>query len=99
MVVTFDTVIYLTQVLDGDSVLTVFAPSEAAFSRFPSRVTKRLLNNRQQLIRVLKYHIISGELFCLNCEMLKTFLGFHPLAFNSMCTSVSGDYLVCLLLS
>ncbi|CAK8675277.1 unnamed protein product [Clavelina lepadiformis] len=50
----------IEQILDRDDDLTFFAPSEAAFSRFPVPVTQLLLSNKKLLRRVLRFHLISG---------------------------------------
>jgi len=44
---------------------TVFAPSDQAFERLPAGTLERLLKpeHRTELARVLKNHIVSGELF------------------------------------
>ncbi|CAG0878686.1 unnamed protein product [Darwinula stevensoni] len=51
----------VTSLLDGSGPLTLFAPSDKAFSRLPDSVNDYLLKNKTALEYVLKYHAISGR--------------------------------------
>ena len=56
----------LVTALSGDSKLTVFAPTNAAFASLEKEVpgvTKALTNpmNKALLVQVLKYHVLAGE--------------------------------------
>jgi len=42
---------------------TVFGPTNEAFSKLPEAVIKALENNKQLLIEVLKYHVVSGSVY------------------------------------
>ncbi|MDZ7756480.1 fasciclin domain-containing protein [Rhodohalobacter sp.] len=53
----------LVDVLKGDGPFTVFAPTNAAFEALPDGTLESLLmpENRDQLVKILTYHVISGE--------------------------------------
>jgi uncharacterized surface protein with fasciclin (FAS1) repeats len=53
----------LAPTLMGDGPFTVFAPTDAAFSRLPGGTVENLLRpeNRSQLARILSYHVVSGR--------------------------------------
>jgi uncharacterized surface protein with fasciclin (FAS1) repeats len=53
----------LVETLSGNSRLTVFAPSNKAFSTLPSGTLQRLLRpaNRAKLRKLLTYHVVAGE--------------------------------------
>jgi uncharacterized surface protein with fasciclin (FAS1) repeats len=51
----------LTDALSGNSKLTVFAPTDAAFKKVPKATLAKLLANRAQLRRVLLYHVLPGD--------------------------------------
>ena len=65
---TFDTLVAsvtaadLVSVLSGPGPFTVFAPTEAAFAALPAGTVETLLlpENKDQLIAVLTYHVVSG---------------------------------------
>ncbi|MFT4606321.1 MAG: transforming growth factor-beta-induced protein, partial [Rhodothermales bacterium] len=50
--------------LSGDGPFTVFAPTDAAFAALPAGTVQTLLRpeNRDQLISILTYHVISGRI-------------------------------------
>lgn len=54
----------LVDTLNGDVPFTVFAPTNAAFAELPGGTVDRLLEPRQrdQLIRVLTYHVVPGRI-------------------------------------
>ena len=55
----------LVSVLDSDGPFTVFAPTDAAFAKLPKGTVETLLKpeNKEQLIAILKYHVIAGRVF------------------------------------
>jgi len=65
---TFDTLVAavtaadLVSVLSGPGPFTVFAPTEAAFAALPAGSVETLLlpENKDQLIAMLTYHVVSG---------------------------------------
>ena len=51
----------LAGALTGQTKLTVFAPTDAAFKMVPKATLNKLLRNRAQLRRVLLYHVVAGD--------------------------------------
>ncbi|KAK3104055.1 hypothetical protein FSP39_024068 [Pinctada imbricata] len=53
----------ITDVLTVGDPLTLFAPSNEAFSNLPASVLAELRNDKQLLADVLKYHVLNGKVF------------------------------------
>lgn len=53
----------LVEVLSGDGPFTVFAPTDEAFAKLPEGTVETLLKpeNKEKLIAILKYHVVSGK--------------------------------------
>ena len=53
----------LVATLKSDGPFTVFAPSDAAFAKLPAGTVESLLEpeNRDQLVAILTYHVVSGK--------------------------------------
>jgi len=53
----------LADTLSGEGPFTVFAPTNAAFEALPEGTVETLLlpENRDQLVSVLTYHVVAGE--------------------------------------
>ncbi len=53
----------LVDTLQGCGPFTVFAPTDAAFAKLPKGTVENLLKpeNKAQLVRLLTYHVVSGE--------------------------------------
>ncbi len=53
----------LVTTLKGNGPFTVFAPTDAAFDKLPAGTVDNLLKpeNKGQLARILKYHVINGR--------------------------------------
>jgi uncharacterized surface protein with fasciclin (FAS1) repeats len=53
----------LVGVLAGDAKYTVLAPTNDAFAKIPAVTLKALLlpENKESLVKILKYHVIAGE--------------------------------------
>jgi uncharacterized surface protein with fasciclin (FAS1) repeats len=53
----------LVETLKSDGPFTVFAPTDAAFAKLPAGTVESLLKpeNKDQLISVLTYHVVSGK--------------------------------------
>ena len=53
----------LVETLQGEGPFTVFAPTDAAFAALPEGTVENLLmeENRDQLVAVLTYHVVAGE--------------------------------------
>src|SRR5215210_4843013 len=47
--------------LSGDTKLTLFAPTNAAFRKVPEATLSKLRRNRGMLRRVLLYHVVAGD--------------------------------------
>lgn len=54
----------LVDVLRGDGPFTVFAPTDEAFAKLPAGTVESLLKpeNKEQLVKVLTYHVVPGRL-------------------------------------
>ncbi len=54
----------LVDTLKGEGPFTVFAPTDAAFAALPEGTVENLLKpeNKDQLIAVLTYHVVSGKI-------------------------------------
>jgi uncharacterized surface protein with fasciclin (FAS1) repeats len=55
----------LTGLLSTEGDFTVFAPTDAAFAALPQGAVEDLLKpqNREQLLNILKYHVVSGRVY------------------------------------
>ena len=55
----------LVEALQGEGPFTVFAPTDAAFAALPEGTVETLLKpeNRDQLVAILKFHVVSGRVF------------------------------------
>ena len=55
----------LVSTLQGDGPFTVFAPTNAAFAKLPAGTVETLLKpeNKDQLTKILTYHVVAGEFF------------------------------------
>jgi uncharacterized surface protein with fasciclin (FAS1) repeats len=52
----------LADALSGDDELTVFAPTDEAFGKVPEATLEKLGRKPRMLRRVLKYHVVAGNL-------------------------------------
>lgn len=55
----------LVEALSGKDALTVFAPTDEAFAKLPAGTVEGLLKpeNKQKLVDILKYHVVSGRVY------------------------------------
>ena len=51
----------LVDTLKGKGPYTVFAPTDAAFAKLPAGTVEALLKDKEQLARVLTYHVVPGK--------------------------------------
>ncbi len=51
----------LVETLKGPGPFTVFAPTDAAFAKIPPAQLKALLADKEQLTKVLTYHVVPGK--------------------------------------
>ena len=82
----------LVKTLEGVGPFTVFAPNNAAFTNLPDGVLANLLKNKPQLIDLLTFHVVSGEIHAtdiLDGERIKTVEGKYIMA----TVNASGVYL------
>lgn len=63
----------LVDVLQADGPYTVFAPTDAAFAKLPEGTVENLLKpeNKEQLIAVLKYHVVPGKVMAADVKTMK----------------------------
>ncbi len=76
----------LTPFFQWDNPLTVFAPTDEAFSKLPEGVLEDLLKpeNKDKLVAILSYHVVTGSTGlgdALNAESAKTIQG-EPVKIN-----------------
>jgi uncharacterized surface protein with fasciclin (FAS1) repeats len=62
----------LAGALTGDTKLTVFAPTDAAFKKVPKATLNKLLRNRAALRRVLLYHVVAGDVKAAQVVQLRS---------------------------
>jgi len=60
----------LVEVLQGDGPFTVFAPTDGAFAALPPGLVEALLRpeNKDELIKVLTYHVVPGKILSGDLE-------------------------------
>lgn len=51
----------LVETLKGDGPFTVFAPTDDAFAKLPEGTLDALLQDQEQLTKVLTYHVVPGQ--------------------------------------
>tara|TARA_R110002095_G_scaffold187757_1_gene164987 strand:+ start:2827 stop:4008 length:1182 start_codon:yes stop_codon:yes gene_type:complete len=63
----------LVEALKGEGPFTVFAPTDAAFKKLPSGTVETLLKpeNKDQLIAILTYHVVPGNVAAKDVVKLK----------------------------
>lgn len=63
----------LVDTLKGAGPFTVFAPTDAAFARFPAAVIQDLLKpeNKGKLQGILTYHVVAGKVLAADVVNLK----------------------------
>jgi uncharacterized surface protein with fasciclin (FAS1) repeats len=62
----------LASALAGETKLTVFAPTNAAFAKVPTATLRKLRRDRALLRRVLLYHAIAGDVKAAQVVKLRT---------------------------
>ncbi len=68
----------LVETLKSDGPLTVFAPTDDAFSKLPSGTVEKLLADPDRLGAILKYHVVAGNVLAadvVKLKQVKTVLG------------------------
>ncbi len=51
----------LVDALKSDGPFTVFAPTDDAFASLPEGTLEALLNDKEKLVMILKYHVVAGK--------------------------------------
>ena len=64
----------LVETLKGEGSFTVFAPTDEAFAKLPAGTVESLLlpENKEKLIAVLTYHVVSGKVLASDVVKLKS---------------------------
>lgn len=64
----------LIDALKGTGPFTVFAPTDEAFARLPKGTVESLLlpENKEKLVTILKYHVVSGKVTSDQVAKLKS---------------------------
>ncbi len=64
----------LVDTLKSPGPLTVFAPTDAAFAALPAGTVDNLLKpeNKDQLVKVLTYHVVAGEVMAADVVKLSS---------------------------
>ncbi len=64
----------LVDTLKGEGPFTVFAPTDAAFAKLPAGTVESLLlpENKEKLIAILTYHVVSGKVLASEVVKLKS---------------------------
>jgi transforming growth factor-beta-induced protein len=64
----------LLEALKGAGPFTVFAPTDEAFAALPKGTVETLLmpENKEKLVAILKYHVVSGRQYANQVVGLKT---------------------------
>lgn len=68
----------LVDALKGDGPLTVFAPTDEAFAKLPKGTVEALLQDKEKLASILKYHVVAGKVKAADVVKIseaKTLLG------------------------
>ena len=60
----------LVGALSGEGLLTVFAPTDAAFAKVPKATLAALAKNKAELKAVLLYHVVKGNVTAAQASML-----------------------------
>jgi transforming growth factor-beta-induced protein len=63
----------LVETLKGDGPFTVLAPTDEAFAKLPAGTVENLLKpeNKDMLVKILTYHVISGEVRAADVAKMK----------------------------
>lgn len=64
----------LVDTLKSEGPFTVFAPTDAAFAKLPKGTVENLLKpeNRDQLVKILKYHVVAGKVMAKDVVKLNS---------------------------
>lgn len=62
----------LIETLKGKGAFTVFAPTDEAFAKVPKADLANLLKDKEQLRKVLLYHVVAGKVMSADVVKLKS---------------------------
>jgi len=62
----------LVESLKSAGPFTVFAPTNEAFGKLPSGTLEGLLEDKEKLTSILKYHVVPGKLMINNFKIAKS---------------------------
>jgi len=62
----------LVDTLSGTGPFTVFAPTDEAFAKLPQGTVESLLKDKEKLIAILTYHVVSGKVMAADVVKLHT---------------------------
>jgi uncharacterized surface protein with fasciclin (FAS1) repeats len=77
----------LTETLKGEGPFTVFAPTDEAFAKLPEGTVETLLQDKEKLAMILKYHVVPGE---VSAEQAMKISEAKTVAGKSLPISTSG---------
>lgn len=61
----------LIETLKGEGPFTVFAPTDEAFAKLPKGTLEGLLKDKEQLKKILLYHVVAGKVMASDVVNLK----------------------------
>ena len=69
----------LEEALSTDGPYTIYAPSDKAFEKLPAETLENLLKpeNKEQLVGILKYHMVAGRATSSDISKLATQVSLH----------------------
>lgn len=62
----------LVETLSGPGPFTVFAPTDDAFAKLPEGTVEGLLEDKEQLTKILTYHVVPGKVMAADVQSLDT---------------------------
>ena len=62
----------LVDLLKGAGPFTVFAPTDEAFKKIPPETLTALLADKEQLTKILTYHVVPGKVMAADVVKLKS---------------------------
>ncbi len=60
----------LAETLSGPGPFTVFAPTDDAFAKLPEGTVEGLLADKEQLTKILTYHVVPGKVMAADVQSL-----------------------------
>lgn len=62
----------LVETLNGEGPYTVFAPTNAAFEKIPADTLQAILADKEQLTKILTYHVVPGKVLSSDLQPTQT---------------------------